>query len=71
MYTAVKQLLSSKKFLVMLAGVFVAVLGKVGVPIDPDLTQEILAMCAAFVVGQGIADHGKEAAKVTAGNVPL
>jgi len=70
MLEAIKALLGSKKFLVMLAGVIVAILAKVGVPIDPDLVNQVVGLAAAYIVGQGIADHGKEAAKVTAGGAP-
>lgn len=66
MLEAIKALLGSKKFLVMLAGIIVAVLAKVGVPLDPDLVNQVVGLAAAYIVGQGIADHGKEAAKVGA-----
>lgn len=62
----VKDLLSSKKFIVMLAALIVASASKAGLDLNEELVNQILAMAAAYVVGQGIADHGKEAAKVSA-----
>ncbi len=52
---AIKAMLSSKKFLTALAG---AVAAGFGIP------EEALVPLVAYVVGQGIADHGKERAKV-------
>ena len=59
-----KDLLTSKKFIVMVAALVVAIASKLGLDLDKDLVNQVLAMAAAYVVGQGIADHGKEAAKV-------
>jgi uncharacterized membrane protein len=60
----------SKKFLVFLVGALVAVGNKVaghfGYELDPDTVTQLVGIAAAYIVGQGIADHGKEAAKVTA-----
>ncbi len=70
MLDVLKALFSSKKFLVMLAGVAVAVASKLGLAITPDLVNQILALVAAFVVGQGIADNGKEAAKALEAKKP-
>jgi len=63
MLQILKALFSSKKFLVMLAGILLASASKLGLDLDEDLVNQILAMVGAYVVGQGIADHGKEAAK--------
>lgn len=59
-------LFSSKKFLVMLAGIILAIASQLGLNIDPKLLDQILTMVSVYIVGQGIADHGKEAAKVAA-----
>lgn len=60
----------SKKFLVFLATVIVAVgnklAGHFGYELDPDTVNQFIAIAGAYIVGQGIADHGKEAAKVVA-----
>jgi hypothetical protein len=59
-------LFTSKKFLVMLAAIVMAIASKLGLNLDPDLVNQVLAMAAAYILGQGIADRGKEAAKVEA-----
>lgn len=51
----IKTMFGSKKFLTALAG---AVAAGLGIP------EEALVPLVAYVVGQGIADHGKERAKV-------
>ena len=61
MLQIVKDLFSSKKFLVMLSGIVITVASKLGLNIDPNTLNQILAIIAAYIVGQGIADHGKEA----------
>lgn len=62
----ISALFSSKKFLVMLAGVVLAIANKLGLDLDPELVNQILALVGVYIVGQGIADRGKEAAKVNA-----
>lgn len=69
--TVLKDLFSSKKFLVMLAAIVMAAASKLGLALDPELVNQILALAGAFIVGQGIADHGKEAAKVNAAAGPV
>jgi len=66
MLTAFKDLLASKKFIVMLVTVAVAIASKLGLNLDPDMLTQIIALASAYIVGQGIADHGKEAAKINA-----
>jgi hypothetical protein len=66
MQTALKDLIASKKFIVMLVTIAVAVASKLGLNLDPDMLTQIIALAGAFIVGQGIADHGKEAAKINA-----
>ena len=61
-----KDLFSSKKFLVMLAGIVVMIADKIGLNLDPDLVNKMLGLMGAYIIGQGIADHGKEKAKVEA-----
>ena len=64
----VKGLLGSKKFVATMIGVAVTIAINLG--LDPVLAKEIvpvvMTLIASYVVGQGIADHGKEAAKVHA-----
>lgn len=66
MKKAVAELFSSKKFLVMITAIIAYVLARVGWDVDPKQIDTIMQVVAGYLVGQGIADHGKEAAKVTA-----
>lgn len=66
MLEILKTLFSSKKFLVMLAGIILAVANKLGLDLDPELVNQILALVGVYIVGQGIADRGK-VTKVTDG----
>ena len=60
-------LLTSKKFIVLISGLLVTLLAKFKLNIDATTVQEFVAMIIAYVIGQGIADSGKEAAKISAG----
>jgi hypothetical protein len=60
-----KSLVSSKKGAAMVAGVIMAAFGK-KLGLDEAAVTSIVATVVAYLVGQGIADHGKEAAKVQA-----
>lgn len=60
-------LLSSKKFLALLVTLLVLVATrKLGLDEETatELAREIVALAAAYMVGQGVADHGKEKAKI-------
>ena len=70
MLDAIKGLLSSKKALAAIAGVVVTLVGKLGLDLDTDALVLLITPIVAFVVGQGIADNGKEAAKVALGDPP-
>jgi hypothetical protein len=61
----VKDLLTSKKFIVAAAGVVYATVGK-KLGASADEVTKTVELVAAYLVGQGIADHGKEKAKVEA-----
>lgn len=62
----IKSLLSSKKFIAAIVGIAIAIGGRYGLNFDPELVREIVLLLAAYVVGQGISDLGKDAAKITA-----
>jgi len=63
----IKELFKSKKFVASLVGVIVVVVDKtVGLQLPEDTVTQVVALLAAYVVGQGLADHGKEKAKVEA-----
>lgn len=59
-------ILKSKKFQVLIAG-FIILLLQALIPELANLnTQELIALMVAYLVGQGIADTGKEKAKIEA-----
>lgn len=60
------QLVTSKKALALLAGAIVWALAQAGVVASPDAILPLLALIASYVVGQGLADVGKEKKKIEA-----
>ena len=65
MKAALMGMLGSKKALATLAGIVFYVLDEMlGLEVPGDLKTQILALLGMYVVGQGIADIGKERAKV-------
>jgi acid phosphatase family membrane protein YuiD len=62
--TVLKDLLSSKKFVAMLVAIAVFVAGRFGLDVDPATLDHVFAALLVFIGAQGIADHGKEAAKI-------
>ena len=64
MKQAILDMFKSKKFLAALASVLVAVGAKVGWNITTEELLPILSPLMAYIVGQGIADNGKERAKI-------
>lgn len=60
--SVLKGLLASKKALAMIVGVLMGLFGK-KLGIDEDALTKIVGSIMAYIVGQGIADHGKEAVK--------
>jgi uncharacterized membrane protein (DUF441 family) len=73
-----RELLDSKKFVAGISSAFVAILiawaAKKGFAIDKETADEavkiIVGSASAFVVSQGIADHGKERVKAEAAATP-
>lgn len=65
MLDAIKGLVASKKALAMIVGVLMGLFGK-KVGIDEDALTKIVGSIMAYCIGQGIADHGKEAVKAKA-----
>ena len=65
MLKTLTDLLTSKKFIASLAGTIVAFAGKYGIELDNESVALILSPLVAYILGQGIADTGKEAAKLT------
>lgn len=64
--TALKQMLGSKKAIAMVAGIIVSAAAHIGFDLPPEEVTGILAPILAYIVGQGVADHGKEKEKARA-----
>lgn len=64
MMKALTELLSSKKFLTAIAGALAGGLLRLGFEVPIEDVMAILSPLVAAIVGQGIADHGKEKAKI-------
>ena len=63
-----KDLLASKKGIAAMAGVLSIVAGSLGFAfLTETAMMQLLGILGAFIVGQGMADIGKEAAKVEKG----
>ena len=63
----IKKLLSSRKFLVMLASVIGLLIAKyLKVEVDPDTVLQFVILISSYIIGEGIAGFGKGAAKVEA-----
>ena len=61
--TIINELFKSKKFTAMVIGIVATFLTKrFGLP--EEQTTEIIALIIFYIVGQGVADLGKEAARV-------
>lgn len=56
---AIRDLLSSKKFLVAAISVIAHVAGRYGFDVDQEAMLTLLSPLYAYIVGQGIADAGK------------
>ena len=57
-------LLTSKKFQTAVLAVSVMVAGHFGLDVDLDALLAIVSPLIAYIIGQGVADHGKEKAKM-------
>ena len=66
MLEMLKQLLSSKKFVVALVACVVWLAGRIGFHVDAETLAGAITPLLTFVLGQGIADHGKAAATINA-----
>ena len=59
-----REFLRSKKAMTAIAAAIVAGAAKFGLDVTTDELMPILSPLMAYIVGQGIADHGKERAKI-------
>lgn len=66
----IREALTSKKFVVTIAGAITAAAMKIGLELPTETVATVLAPIIAYLLAQGWADYGKEAAKV-AGTVEL
>lgn len=66
MKDAIVRLFSSMKFWTAVLGLITAIGAKVGFNVDPDVFWAIIGVVTSVILGQGLTDHGKEAAKITA-----
>ncbi len=66
MPSTIIELLSSKKFITALIAIIAAIAARYGLQLDANAILEVVAPLWAFVIAQGVADHGKSAAQVAA-----
>lgn len=71
MRAAIAELLGSKKFLTMIAGLLVTAGAKWGLKLDPEVCIAILSLFGILIGAQGAASVGKEAAQIRAAVPPL
>lgn len=64
--TVVIEILSSKKAVMGLTAALTAGVMKLGLHVDSETVGLIVGPIVAAVIGQGVADHNKEAAKINA-----
>lgn len=69
-WLTVREFLTSKKFIVAIVGIILSVAARYNLNLDPDAVEKIVYVIVAYLIAQGWADSGKEAAKV-AGTVAL
>lgn len=62
------ELLKSKKFKAAIAGLVVALAGKIGLGLDEAALLTILSPILTYIAGQSAADIGKEKAKIENGD---
>lgn len=70
MWDFVKSLFQSKKWVTAVAGIVSCAIARIGFDVDPAELTHPVALMMSYVVGQGIADHGKEREKIRARPAP-
>lgn len=63
-WLVIREMLTSKKFIVSIASAIAAAAMKIGLDIPVEDIATILAPIIAYLLAQGWADRGKEAAKI-------
>jgi len=66
MWDTIKTMLKSKKFLAAAISAAVWAGGRLGLHLDNETLLGAVTPLWAYIVGQGIADHGKESALIAA-----
>ncbi len=64
MTQAINDMLKSKKAIAMIAGLVVSFAGKYGLQLPIEELTAVLSPVLAYIVGQGVADVGKEKARI-------
>ena len=64
MWDAIRTMLSSKKAIAAIVGVIVVLAGHFGLELPSESVAEIVGLIIAYVLGQGLADIGKEADRI-------
>ena len=64
MKDALKGMAGSKKALAMIAGLIASLAGKYGLDIPTEELTVVLSPVLAYILGQGVADAGKEKARI-------
>ena len=59
---AIKDMFGSKKAIAMIVGLIVSIAGKVGLDLPTEDLTAVLSPVLAYILGQGVADVGKEKA---------
>jgi hypothetical protein len=67
MWSTIKEMLKSKKALAMLVSGAVWIAGKEGAHWDNETLLGLVTPVWTYILAQGVADHGKEKAKIEAG----
>jgi len=65
-WLTVKEFLTSKKFITAVVGIIITAAAKHNLNLDEQQVYGVVAVIVAYILGQGWADSGKEAAKVKA-----
>ena len=58
--STLRELAGSKKFVVFLVTVLVVLASRFGLDLGPETAERIVHLAIAYLVGQGVADFGKD-----------
>lgn len=63
----IQSLFGSKKFIGLLVGMIVVIGTELGLDLSTEALTGLIALISSWLLGQGIADNGKERAKIEKG----